>query len=52
MESQVHNLTLRKRVQIPAIGFGTWQISTFHAAGCVEEAIRIGYRNIDTAASY
>lgn len=52
MKSQTHCLTLENGVEIPVIGFGTWQINPIHAAGCVREAIRVGYRNIDTAASY
>ncbi len=52
MDSNFKYLTLENGIKIPAIGFGTWQISQFQAAKCVETAIRTGYRNIDTAASY
>ncbi len=37
---------------IPVIGFGTWNISGEVASRSVAEAIRIGYRHIDTAAGY
>lgn len=44
---------LNDGVEIPAIGFGTYQIpadgSTYKA---VSEALRAGYRHIDTAAAY
>lgn len=52
MDSNLKCFALENGVKIPVIGFGTWQISQFQAAGCVEAAIRSGYRNIDTAASY
>lgn len=37
---------------IPAIGLGTWTLDDDAAARLVAEAIRIGYRHIDTAAMY
>lgn len=37
---------------IPVIGFGTWNISGEACAQAVADAIGIGYRHIDTAASY
>ena len=37
---------------IPAIGLGTWTFSDETAAHLVSEAIRAGYRHIDTAAMY
>jgi diketogulonate reductase-like aldo/keto reductase len=38
--------------EIPAIGFGTWRLSGRECATAVAEAIRVGYRHIDTAANY
>lgn len=38
--------------QIPAIGFGTWRLTGEACAGAVAEALRAGYRHIDTAAAY
>ena len=38
--------------RIPAIGFGTWRLSGEACAGAVAEALRTGYRHIDTAAAY
>lgn len=46
------NLTLYNGVKIPWLGFGVWQISPFQTAKCVKQAIKTGYRNIDTAAAY
>jgi 2,5-diketo-D-gluconate reductase B len=38
--------------RIPIIGLGTWQLTGDTAARMVREALRIGYRHIDTAAMY
>ncbi|GLK69394.1 aldo/keto reductase [Hansschlegelia plantiphila] len=37
---------------IPALGFGTWQLRGVEARDAVVEAIRVGYRHIDTAQIY
>ncbi|MCC6558349.1 MAG: aldo/keto reductase [Polyangiaceae bacterium] len=39
-------------VEIPYLGFGTYLISNDEAAAAVSEAIRAGYRHIDTAEGY
>lgn len=38
--------------RIPIIGLGTWQLSGDTGARMVHEALRLGYRHIDTAAMY
>jgi len=38
--------------RIPLIGFGTWDLRGKTCARMVEEALRFGYRHIDTAAMY
>jgi diketogulonate reductase-like aldo/keto reductase len=38
--------------EIPAIGFGTWQLSGQIALRAVTQALDAGYRHIDTAAMY
>jgi diketogulonate reductase-like aldo/keto reductase len=38
--------------EIPAIGFGTWPMRDETCARMVTEALRIGYRHIDTAQGY
>src|SRR3954464_7026127 len=38
--------------RIPAIGLGTWELSGRMCARVVEQAIRLGYRHIDTAQVY
>ncbi|RZJ19002.1 MAG: aldo/keto reductase [Brevundimonas sp.] len=39
-------------VDIPLLGFGTWQLEPADARRMVAEALRIGYRHIDTAWIY
>lgn len=46
------NLTLNNGVDMPALGFGVFQTPPDTTADAVAEALRIGYRLIDTAASY
>lgn len=53
MKSLQDTFTLQNGVKIPCIGFGTWKVE--QGPGCVQavrEAIRMGYRHIDTAAAY
>jgi 2,5-diketo-D-gluconate reductase A len=44
--------TLTADVEIPYLGFGTYLISNEDAPAAVSEAIRAGYRHIDTAEGY
>jgi diketogulonate reductase-like aldo/keto reductase len=43
---------LSNGVEIPKLGFGTWLISNEEVVQAVKEAIKIGYRHIDTAQAY
>lgn len=47
-----NTLTLNNGVQMPAIGFGVFQTPPDETTAAVEEALRVGYRHIDTAAAY
>jgi len=38
--------------RIPLIGLGTWDLRGKTCAKMVEEALKLGYRHIDTAAMY
>ena len=38
--------------EVPALGFGTWQIEGRDAREAVRDALEIGYRHIDTAKAY
>ncbi|AYN69357.1 aldo/keto reductase [Euzebyella marina] len=44
--------TLNNGVNIPKLGYGTWMIADDEAADAVENAIKLGYRHIDTAQAY
>ena len=46
------HLTLNNGVTLPAVGFGVFQTPPEETADAVAEALRVGYRHIDTAAAY
>jgi len=46
------NIELYNKVQVPSIGFGTWRLAGDEAYQTVKNALKIGYRHIDTAAMY
>ncbi|MBJ7472010.1 MAG: aldo/keto reductase [Solirubrobacteraceae bacterium] len=50
--STIPNITLNDGTTIPQLGFGTWQVTGDHTAEIVQEALRVGYRHIDTAQMY
>jgi len=45
-------VTLHDGVGIPQLGFGVFQIRPEETQEKVEEALRVGYRHVDTAAAY
>ena len=45
-------VTLNNGVEMPAIGLGVFQTPPDVTTAAVEEALRLGYRHIDTAAAY
>lgn len=45
-------LTLNNGAQMPALGFGVFQTPPDETTAAVAEALRVGYRHIDTAAAY
>jgi 2,5-diketo-D-gluconate reductase A len=48
----VPTITLNNGVTMPALGFGVFQTPPDETRIAVTEALRVGYRHIDTAASY
>lgn len=48
----VPHLTLNNGVAMPALGFGVFQTPPEETARAAAEALRVGYRHIDTAAAY
>lgn len=51
-ENSVPRMTLNDGNIIPQLGLGVWQTSNEEAETAVGEALRVGYRLIDTAAMY
>ena len=45
-------LDLKGGVQMPALGFGTWQLTGDNCVEAISHALAIGYRHIDTAQVY
>ena len=46
------NKMLRNGVEMPEVGFGTWKAGETDGFAVLSEAIRAGYRHIDTASAY
>ncbi|MEG2330235.1 aldo/keto reductase, partial [Anaerorhabdus sp.] len=45
-------VVLQNGVKMPKLGFGVFQISKEECEKCVLDALKVGYRHIDTAQSY
>lgn len=45
-------ITLNNGLRMPQMGFGVWQVPDDAVTAAVLEALAVGYRSIDTAASY
>ncbi len=52
MHTAVHDLTLNNGVTIPQLGFGVFQVPPEETRVAVGQALKAGYRHIDTAAAY
>ena len=48
----MQTIKLNNGVNMPILGYGTYQIPQSEAQRCVEDAISVGYRLIDTAQAY
>lgn len=48
----IPTITLNNGVTMPTLGFGVFQTPPDETTVAVEEALRVGYRHIDTAAGY
>lgn len=46
------NYQLSNGIEIPKLGLGTWFIDDKDAAQAVVDAVKAGYRHIDTAQAY
>jgi diketogulonate reductase-like aldo/keto reductase len=47
-----HDIQLNNNTKIPAIGFGTWQLTGDNCLNAIKMALEAGYRHIDTAEVY
>lgn len=45
-------VTLYNGVKMPMLGYGVYQVTKEECERCVSDAIKVGYRSIDTAQSY
>ena len=45
-------ITLNNGVKMPQLGYGVYQVTKEECERCVADALRAGYRLIDTAQSY
>lgn len=52
MTNPVPTLTLNNGVELPALGYGVFQTPPDETVAATAEALRAGYRHIDTAAAY
>ena len=50
--TSIPTVTLHDGVEIPQLGFGVFQVPPEDTQEVVEEALKVGYRHIDTAAAY
>lgn len=50
--ANMQTIKLSNGVKMPILGYGTYQIPNNQAQRCVEDAISVGYRLIDTAQAY
>lgn len=46
------NIVLNNGVEMPQVGYGVYQVSPEECERCVSDALKVGYRMIDTAQSY
>lgn len=45
-------VTLANGVKMPILGYGVYQVTKDECERCVSDALRTGYRSVDTSQSY
>ena len=45
-------VTLNNGVKMPILGYGVYQVTKEECERCVLDALKVGYRHIDTAQAY
>jgi diketogulonate reductase-like aldo/keto reductase len=48
----MENIILNNKLECPAVGIGTFMLSPAEAENSVREALKMGYRLVDTANAY
>ena len=48
----MQKVTLNNGVEMPQVGYGVFQVSPDECERCVSDALKTGYRMIDTAQAY
>lgn len=48
----ISNIILNNGYTIPQVGYGLFLVPEYEAQRCVENALEIGYRHIDSASIY
>lgn len=48
----MNTIRLRNGVEMPVIGYGVYQVDPAECERCVSDALKVGYRMIDTAQAY
>lgn len=48
----MENVTLSNGIEMPILGYGVYQITKEECERCVLDALKVGYRHIDTAQAY
>ncbi len=48
----MNKITLRNGIEMPQIGYGVYQVDPAECERCVSDALKTGYRMIDTAQAY
>ena len=52
MGSMTQTVTIADGVELPLVGFGTWQVTGRRGYEAIRYALTTGYRHIDTATMY
>ena len=52
LNDKMQYVKLNNGVEMPILGYGVYQVTPDECERCVSEAIKIGYRSIDTAQAY
>ena len=45
-------VTLNNGIKMPMLGYGVYQVTNEECERCVQDALDVGYRSIDTAQAY